>query len=101
MAGLRRMYARLLFVVVGIVGAVWPFQRSLTPAVCGAAPWLRLSLRIYAGGMNEAIRPAPDNPLLAAVPLQLSVIVPTFNERENVATLFQRLEIALAGVAWE
>jgi dolichol-phosphate mannosyltransferase len=51
--------------------------------------------------MNEAIRPAPESPLLAAVPLQLSVIVPTFNERDNVTTLFQRLETALAGVAWE
>ena len=32
---------------------------------------------------------------------QLSVVVPTFNERDNVTTLFRRLETALAGVAWE
>jgi dolichol-phosphate mannosyltransferase len=32
---------------------------------------------------------------------QLSVIVPTFNERDNVTTLFRRLEAALTDVAWE
>ncbi|PZA09168.1 glycosyltransferase family 2 protein [Rhodopseudomonas palustris] len=37
----------------------------------------------------------------AAVPLQLSVVVPTFNERDNVELLFHKLEAALAGVAWE
>jgi dolichol-phosphate mannosyltransferase len=51
--------------------------------------------------MNEAIRPGPENPPQAAVAPQLSVIVPTFNERDNVTTLFRRLEAALTGVAWE
>ncbi|NEV78051.1 glycosyltransferase family 2 protein [Rhodopseudomonas sp. BR0C11] len=37
----------------------------------------------------------------AAVPLQLSVVVPTFNERDNVELLFRKLEAALFGVAWE
>jgi dolichol-phosphate mannosyltransferase len=37
----------------------------------------------------------------AAAPLQLSVVVPTFNERDNVEVLFRKLETALAGVAWE
>ena len=32
---------------------------------------------------------------------QLSVIIPTFNESGNVATLISRLELALTGVAWE
>jgi dolichol-phosphate mannosyltransferase len=32
---------------------------------------------------------------------QLSVIIPTFNERDNVITLFRRLQTALAGVNWE
>ncbi|WP_315831710.1 glycosyltransferase family 2 protein [Bradyrhizobium prioriisuperbiae] len=36
-----------------------------------------------------------------AVERQLSVIVPTFNERDNVTKLFQKLEATLAGVAWE
>ena len=51
--------------------------------------------------MNEAIRPGPENPPQATSTLQLAVIVPTFNERENVTTLFRRLEAALAGVSWE
>jgi dolichol-phosphate mannosyltransferase len=51
--------------------------------------------------MNEAIRPAPESPPQAAVTPQLSVIVPTFNERDNVIALFRRLEATLAGVAWE
>ncbi|HMF69554.1 MAG TPA: glycosyltransferase family 2 protein, partial [Phyllobacterium sp.] len=51
--------------------------------------------------MNEAIRPGPGNPPQAAGLPQLSVIVPTFNERDNVTTLFRRLEAALSGVAFE
>ena len=51
--------------------------------------------------MNEAIRPEPGQLLQAGAPLQLSVIVPTFNESGNVAVLVQRLGVALAGIAWE
>ena len=51
--------------------------------------------------MNEAIRPGSETPLQADVAPQLSVIVPTFNECDNVTTLFRRLETALAGIAWE
>ncbi len=51
--------------------------------------------------MNEAIRPGSENPPQVAVAPQLSVIVPTFNERDNVTTLYRQLETALAGVAWE
>ena len=105
MARLRRMYARLLFVVVGISGAVLARFDALPPVscqpvahgLCGTAPWHRRGLRIYAGGMNEAIRPGPENPPLTAGLPQLSVVVPTFNERENVTTLLRRLETALAG----
>jgi dolichol-phosphate mannosyltransferase len=51
--------------------------------------------------MNEAIRPGPENsPQPTGIP-QLSVVVPTFNERDNVTTLFRRLETALAGAAFE
>src|SRR4030088_1661849 len=99
------MYARPLFVVVGIFGlllARFITSHSVLPTgVSGPAPWLPLRLRIYAGGMNEAIRPGPENPPQAAGLRQLSVIVPTFNERDNVTTLFRRLETALAGVNWE
>ncbi|AWM02119.1 glycosyltransferase family 2 protein [Bradyrhizobium amphicarpaeae] len=51
--------------------------------------------------MNEAIRPGSDNPLQALEGPELSVIVPTFNERDNVAVLYRRLEATLANVAWE
>ena len=51
--------------------------------------------------MNEAIRPGTETPPQAAGSTQLSVIVPTFNERDNVTTLFRRLEATLAGVNWE
>src|SRR3954454_19100959 len=48
--------------------------------------------------MNEAIAEGAPQ---AVATLQLSIVVPTFNERDNVTTLLQRLETALAGVAWE
>ena len=51
--------------------------------------------------MNEAIRPGPETPLQAGRAPELSVVVPTFNERDNVTTLFRRLGTTLAGVAWE
>jgi len=50
--------------------------------------------------MNQAIRPDTGMPSQARAPL-LSVIVPTFNERDNVPALFQKLDAALAGLAWE
>ena len=51
--------------------------------------------------MNDAIQTGDVRPTQTAELPQLSVIVPTFNERGNVATLFRRLESALAGVAFE
>ena len=33
--------------------------------------------------------------------LDLAVVVPTYNERENVVPLFERLERVRAGVRWE
>lgn len=36
-----------------------------------------------------------------AVPAELSVVVPTFRERDNIAVLLGKLESALAGIAWE
>lgn len=49
--------------------------------------------------MNEAIRPGIDNQ--AQEGPELSVIVPTFNERDNVTVLYRRLEATLVNVAWE
>lgn len=51
--------------------------------------------------MNEASKPGPGYLLQAPALVQLSVIVPTFNERDNVATLVTRLDAALSGIAWE
>jgi dolichol-phosphate mannosyltransferase len=51
--------------------------------------------------MNQAIRPGPDITQQSTGQLQLSVVVPTFNERDNVTALFRKLETALAGIAWE
>lgn len=49
--------------------------------------------------MNEAIRPGVDSQ--AHEGPELSVIVPTFNERDNVTVLYRRLEATLVNVAWE
>jgi dolichol-phosphate mannosyltransferase len=51
--------------------------------------------------MNEAIRPGPETPRQAVGLLQLSVVVPTFNERDNVGALLRKLETTLQGIAWE
>jgi dolichol-phosphate mannosyltransferase len=51
--------------------------------------------------MNQAIRPDAETPPQAELAPQLSVVVPTFNERDNVTALYQKLEAALAGIAWE
>ena len=51
--------------------------------------------------MNDATQLGSVKPTQVAGLPQLSVIVPTFNERDNVITLFRRLEAALVGVAFE
>src|SRR5690348_17545165 len=50
--------------------------------------------------MNQAIRPGSEATQGANLP-RLSVVVPTFNERDNVGALFRKLETALSGIAWE
>lgn len=37
----------------------------------------------------------------ASRPLELAVVLPTYNERRNVATMVERLDKALNGIAWE
>src|SRR5690348_4897003 len=51
--------------------------------------------------MNEGIRPASGGEPQSTGGLRLSVVVPTFNERDNVTELYRKLEAALAGIAWE
>ncbi|MGH6743293.1 dolichol-phosphate mannosyltransferase [Novosphingobium sp. PhB57] len=38
---------------------------------------------------------------VAAKPLELAIVLPTYNERKNIATMIERLDAALKGVVWE
>lgn len=38
---------------------------------------------------------------MRAVPAELSVVVPTFKEKDNVGLLVRKLDAALSGIAWE
>jgi dolichol-phosphate mannosyltransferase len=51
--------------------------------------------------MNDAFIPGPENPPQATGLPQLSVVVPTFNERDNVTVLYRRLDATLKGIHWE
>ena len=51
--------------------------------------------------MNEAIRPGSESARQAVGLPDLSVVVPTFNERDNVASLYRKLQATLKDVAWE
>jgi dolichol-phosphate mannosyltransferase len=51
--------------------------------------------------MNDASQIVARNPSQAVGLPQLSVVIPTFNERDNVTTLFRRLEKTLAGIPFE
>jgi dolichol-phosphate mannosyltransferase len=51
--------------------------------------------------MNDTIKPGPENPPQATGLPQLSVVVPTFNERDNVTVLYRRLDATLKNIAWE
>jgi dolichol-phosphate mannosyltransferase len=50
--------------------------------------------------MNEALRPTSERPQATGLPV-LSIVVPTFNERDNVTKLYRKLEATLKGIAWE
>lgn len=71
-----------------------------------AISWTR-AREVYPLGQLGAVEPGPDEANAAAVrpPThagpELSIIAPTFNERENVAELAARLKHCLAGKSWE
>jgi dolichol-phosphate mannosyltransferase len=91
------MYARLLLVVVGILGGFSATVRHLFPN--SSLAWEEAAdIRLP---MNEAIRPGSENAQQAMGLPVLSIVVPTFNERDNVAKLYRKLDAALAGIAWE
>ena len=54
-----------------------------------------------AATMNDTSKPGTESPPQAAGLPQLSVVVPTFNERDNVTVLYRRLDATLAGILWE
>jgi dolichol-phosphate mannosyltransferase len=56
---------------------------------------------VLAPGQASNVAPAGSQSESGLAERQLSVIVPTFNERDNVIELFRKLEATLAGVAWE
>src|SRR6476659_9211422 len=94
------MYARPLFVVVGILGPMLarsPHRASVPmPALaCPAAADIPLAT------MNDTSKPGTEALSQAAGLPQLSVVVPTFNERDNVTVLYRRLEATLAGIPCE
>jgi dolichol-phosphate mannosyltransferase len=49
---------------------------------------------------QPSLRDAPCDALVSSA-LELTVVIPTFNERENIGPLVDRLRRALAGVAWQ
>jgi dolichol-phosphate mannosyltransferase len=51
--------------------------------------------------MNDASPMGDRNPAQIVGLPHLSVVIPTFNERDNVTTLFRRLEKTLAGIPFE
>jgi len=50
---------------------------------------------------SPAIPTAPQAVRAASRSPQLSVVVPTFKERDNVVALYRKLDAALAGIDWE
>jgi dolichol-phosphate mannosyltransferase len=51
--------------------------------------------------MNDALQMGGGNPTQVIGLPKLSVVIPTFSERDNVTTLFRRLEKTLAGIPFE
>jgi dolichol-phosphate mannosyltransferase len=93
------MYARRLFVVVSIFSLYLGLIYPLFPGDSGLESAGAADIRI--ASMNEAIRPGPDDAQQREDLPALSVVVPTFNERDNVPKLYRKLEAALSGIAWE
>jgi dolichol-phosphate mannosyltransferase len=50
-------------------------------------------------GSHES-RPYGASPVRGGAP-QLSIVIPTFKERDNIAELIRRLDVALTGIHWE
>ncbi|WP_067734885.1 glycosyltransferase [Novosphingobium naphthalenivorans] len=55
-------------------------------------------MNITSSELAQAANAAAD---AADRPLELAVVLPTYNERKNIATMVARLDKALKGIAWE
>src|SRR5882757_6374190 len=61
-----------------------------------------MSYFVPGGHVSAAIQAGPHGgPQERSKTAELSVVVPTFGERGNVAELVRRLDASLAGIAWE
>lgn len=58
-------------------------------------------MNISSSDLVQAAEAAAEAVSPPAKPLELAVVLPTYNERKNIATMVARLDKALAGVAWE
>src|ERR1700749_1477255 len=73
-----------------------PYVDSVSKARLGMSPGCGCTLAL----MNDAIPAGPEASSETGLP-ELSVVVPTFNERDNVTVLYRRLEATLSGIPWE
>jgi dolichol-phosphate mannosyltransferase len=51
--------------------------------------------------LGRSVRSQQQKRLRSLAPAELTVVIPTFNERGNISLLLGRLEAALAGIKWE
>ncbi len=80
----------------------WPNERRQLNGLEGIRTLRHLSSAID-GGQAPAPFAPPRTPRLDSQPcnVDLAVILPTYNERANVAELIFRLDAALSGLCWE
>jgi glycosyltransferase involved in cell wall biosynthesis len=83
----------------------WPTKQArrsspkLPEHAATARPIAKLPAMLYATPTDSPADSPPDSSTPA--PLQLAVIIPTFNEIGNLEELLRRLHIVLAGIQWE
>ncbi|MED5546941.1 MAG: glycosyltransferase family 2 protein [Pseudomonadota bacterium] len=53
--------------------------------------------------MNDTVShaSAPSDAAVATRPLELAIVLPTYNERRNIVTMVERIDRELQGIAWE
>jgi dolichol-phosphate mannosyltransferase len=56
---------------------------------------------LWPNGTSEPASPEVPALVPAAAPVELAIVIPTLNERDNVPLIVERLNRVLAGIAWE